>query len=342
MELGKNYYQILGLDKNATTETIKKKYRELAKKYHPDRNPDDKQAEEKFKAAAEAYEILTEKRDEYDHLSPHGKHYQPNRGGFGNFHFSSSGGDMGFEEFHTTDPREIWEIFRNRGRRREPSENLNIQYKIDVTLADIYQNKKFTIKYKRKEPCKVCGGSGFDHSKGEAKECPTCSGTGRLHGVLCSDCAGQGLIFNHQCEVCQGKKLVEKEVSFQLENIYNLQGSHQRIMQGYGHHSQKYPTIKVGNLILVINFIPDDRYEVTQHGLMYHLDLHYEDAIIGSHIEYKHLDNKNLKLKIPKGTKDGALIRLPDKGLLLNKQDRMPLVFRVNIIIDYNRVKNEK
>jgi len=342
MDPNKDYYKILDVTKDASEEDIKKAYRKLAVKYHPDKTKGDKELEEKFKEANEANTILNKNREQYDMMSPHGANYNPT-GGFG---FPGSGG---FNPFGGS-PQDIFDSFfgGNRGFRDQQGfrEDLDIQQQIDVTLADVYNNKTTEVDYQRYISCEDCDGTGFDKN-GHSEICEVCDGTGqdpKFKGtrmiVQCPQCQGIGKIFTDTCKTCNGDKVKIKQVKFNLDNIYKLTGSSKEYLSGYGHHSKYYPG-KVGNLVLLINYIPDEKYQPLKNGLIYQLDVHYEDAINGYKYEHKHLDNKKYKFTIPKETKNGEIIRIKNKGLLLTKKQRQPLLFKINIIIDYNRIKKE-
>ena len=329
-------YSILGINKNATDDEIKKAYKKLAIKYHPDKNQGDKEAEEKFKEVNEANQILTKTRDQYDTMSKHGSNYNPMMGGFG-----------GFGGFGGMNPNDLYNAFFGGGGRDQQGfrEQLDINKTIDITLSDIYINKPIDIDYERYIYCDDCKGSGFDPN-GQTTECDVCDGTGhdpRFKGTnmiaICQHCNGTGTINIDTCKTCHGEKTELKKVIFTLDNIYKLTGSSREFLSGYG-HSSKYYNGKIGSLILTINYTPTPNYFPQNNGLVYNLDVHYEDAIKGFKYEHVHLDNKKYKFKIPKNTKDGELIRIKDKGLLISKKDRLPLLFKINIIIDYDKINN--
>lgn len=170
-----------------------------------------------------------------------------------------------------------------------------------------------------------------------------CDGTGKqwiptAGYVKCKYCVGTGKIHTGTCKTCNGEKVVEKDEAFQLNNIYRLVNSDTKYIQGYGHHS-KYYRNKRGNLILNILVENNTDFERVRDGLQRILNLHFEDAINGKNFEFTHLDNKKYRLKIPPKTKDGDVLKMKNKGLLISRSHRQDLFFIINIIIDYSRLK---
>jgi len=333
MDLNKNYYDILGIDKNSDEQTIKKAFKKLAKEYHPDRNPNDKAKEEKFKKINEAHQILTEKRGSYDQQSPHGKDYNPSYGGFSGF------GDMGGFTFDENFINSVFGGFGYNPFNKTKQENLDIIVNSDLTLSDVYSNNPLSITYKRYVKCGNCKGTGFDFTSTQTK-CPSCHGSGLdNYGLLCQTCFGNGNVHSKKCSTCNGERLVIKNETFNLDNIYRIKQSSTQYLQHYGHYSKYYN--KVGDLKLNINYKHNEKYEFTTYGLLYTMDVHFQDAIDGNPITYIHLDNSTLAIKIPKGTKNGDLIKLKEKGMLINRHQRGDLIIKINIVIDYSRIKNE-
>jgi len=335
MDINKNYYEILGVDKKATEDDIKKIFRKKANETHPDKHGGD---DSDFKKINEAYQILgdKEKRSQYDVKSPNGNNYQP----MGDFHtfFSQhfGGGGNPFDFFGGNDPFDVF-------RRRKPDfyEELDTSVKINVTLEDIYNDKNVKVKFRRNVHCSDCNGSGFDKNS-ESYECDICDGTGKVWEnvvgeIKCKYCNGTGRIHSGICKKCNGNKLESRDEEFQLNNTHRLVNSETKYFQGYGHQS-KYFRNKRGNLILDIVVIDNNKFERKRDGLYYKLDLHYEDAINGMDFEFIHLDGKKYKIVIPPKTKNGDILNMKNKGLLINPQTRQNLYFVVNIIIDYSRV----
>jgi molecular chaperone DnaJ len=342
MDINKDYYTILGVDKNSEESEIKKAYRKKANETHPDKHGGD---DSEFKKINEAYQVLgnKDKKLEYDTKSPHGKSYNPSAG-FDSF-FNAFGGPSGGFNFHFGDAfGGGGDPFESFFRRRRPDfyEELDITLNVTIDLKDIYQNNDMSIKYKRNVTCKDCDGTGFDKSS-ESHSCEVCDGTGKqwiptAGYAKCKYCSGTGRIHTGTCKTCNGEKVKEKTEEFQLNNIYRLVNSETKYIQGYGHHSRYYRN-KKGNLILNIIVRNETPFERMRDGsLQRKIDLHYEDAINGKEFEFDHLDGKKYKLRIPPKTKDGEVLKMRNKGMLADKEIRQNLFFIINIIIDYSRI----
>lgn len=335
MDINKNYYDILGVSKKSSDSEIKKNFRKKAAETHPDKHGGD---DSEFKNINEAYQILgSDKKQQYDTQSPHGKDYDPNFG-FNSFFsggnpfggFNVNFGDSGFDPFEM--------FFR---RRKEFYEELDITLNVNVKLEDIYNNKDILVKYTRNVSCNICKGTGFD-PESESHSCDVCDGKGKIWEptrgyVNCKYCRGTGEIHTGTCKKCNGEKVIHKDEEFHLNNVYRITDSDTKYIRDYGHQSKHYLN-KKGNLILNINYIHNDKYLRKKEGLYYKLDIHFDDAINGVELLYNHLDSKEYKLKIPKGTRDGDKLKMSKMGLLINNQIRQDLFILINIIIDYNRL----
>lgn len=337
MDYKKDYYDILGVKKDASQEEIKKAFRKKASKYHPDINKD-KDSEKKFKEINEAYSVLTKEKNKYDNTRRYGNfnsfYKNNNFNGFGNF---ENFGNFGVWDVEF-DFGDIFNAFNNRyKKKRNYEENLDINYNIKLTLEDIYNNSDIKIVYNRKEICQHCQGTGQDIGSIFKHKCNYCINGKDEFGFPCQICGGLGKIYENECNYCKGNKLVNKKISFSLNNVYKITNDITKYLKGYGHYSQYYPN-KVGMLILNIRCDFDSSFEITTKGLIKKLNLHFQDAIDGEKYVFKNLNNKNLKIKIPKKTQDGDLIRIPNKGLLKDKNNRTDLLFKINIIIDYEKL----
>jgi len=338
--LKEDLYKILEVDKKSTNVEIKNNYRKLSKKYHPDKN---KNGGEKFKKISMAYSILSseDKKQKYDAQSPYGKDYNSNP-------FSAFGGGMGgfddiFQSFFggrpTSNP--FVEFFGRKNEYREFHENLDISVNVVITLKNVFEGKPIKVSYKRYQHCDVCKGTGFDPNS-ESYECDICQGTGKdRFGRKCEYCQGLGKIFSLPCGACNdGEKVVLKDTEFNLNNIHKIRESTTEYLRGYGHQS-RYFREKKGDLKLNIIYQHSLGYTIENEKLIYHLDLHYEDAINGIKYEYEHLDGSKMKVSIPKKTSDGDMVRLKGKGLLQNIKNRGDLYFKINIIVDYDRLQRK-
>jgi molecular chaperone DnaJ len=339
MDFNKNYYSTLGIDKNASQDQIKKAYRKLAKEHHPDatQNHDDS----KFKEINEAFSVVgnEEEKQKYDVQSPHGKNYQH---GFGNGFFRMNINGQDFNPFGGGSPFGFGDIddafFNNIFRRKEEFvENLDIHMGINITLKDIYNNVNIPIKFKHDIKCDVCNHTGFDPTS-DSYECDACDGKGSDGFTKCRFCGGTGKIHTGTCTKCNGNKVISKEEEFGFTNTYSIDKGFVKYMRGLGHQSRYY-TNKIGTLVINANYVPDNRYSKEGNNLIFPLNLHYQHAIDGIDFEYEHLDDKKYALKIPPKTKDGDLLRVNGKGLLINQQQRGDLIIRINVIIDYDLLK---
>jgi len=334
MDINKNYYDILGVDKSASESEIKKVFRKKANELHPDKHGGD---DTDFKIINDAYQIIGDKkkRAQYDKQSPHGNNYNP-MGGFSDFFHFGNGGGFSMNFGGGFDP---FEMFFNR--RSEFIENLDIRLNIKVSLKDVYNNKDISIKYEREVTCDTCNGTGFDPDS-DSDICEICDGKGKtwepsIGYVKCKYCRGTGRIHTDTCKKCNGEKVIPKKEEFHLNNVYRITESDEKYLSGYGNQSKHYQNRR-GNLILNIIYTHDDKYIRKPDGLYYKMDVHYEDAIKGNIIEYEHLDNKKYNLTIPPGTKDGDILKMPKMGMLFTNKDRQNLYFILNIIIDYNKL----
>lgn len=337
MDFNKNYYDILGVTKESSQDDIKKSYRKLAKQHHPDatQNHDDT----KFKEISEAFSVVgdNEERQKYDVNSPHGKNYQPGFGSF--FRMNINGQEFNpFGSFGFGDPFDD-SFFNNIFRRKEEFiENLDIHKRINITLKDVYNNKDIKIKFSHDVKCDVCNFTGFDPNS-TSYECDACDGKGTDGFTKCRFCQGTGKIHTGTCSKCNGNKVIQKDEEFSFTNSFAIDSSFKKYMKGLGHQSRHYAN-KVGTLIIDANYIHDDKYVRDGANLIYELDIHFQHAIDGHQYHYKHLDDKKYSLKIPPKTKNGDLLRVPGKGLLMNsKEKRGDLIVRINVIIDYDLLK---
>jgi len=325
MDLNKDYYSILGVSKDASEDEIKKKYRKLAKEYHPDSNQN--KDDSKFKELNEAYSIIGDnsERQKYDVHSPNGGNFQP---GFGNpfSHIFGGGGFGPFDSFF----RDIF------SRKEEFVENLDINININITLKDVYNNNNIPIRFKHDVKCNTCGFTGFDQES-ESFECETCDGKGSDGFTSCKYCSGKGRIHTGTCSKCNGEKVVSQDEEFGFSNSYMIDNNFIKYMRGLGHQSRYYAN-RVGTLNVQANYIHDNKYVRDGSNLIFPLNLHFQLAIDGFDFEYEHLDDKKYSLKIPAKTKDGDLLRITGKGLLIDGHKRGDLLIKINIIIDYNLI----
>ncbi len=322
----RDYYEILGVDKNADEGTIKKAYRKVAMQYHPDRNPGDKAAEDKFKEAAEAYEILSDanKKARYDRYGHAG--VENMGGGFSGGgmnmddifqHFGDIFGDGGspFESF-----------FGNQGGRSRTSsgqKGSNLRIKVSLTLEEIESGVTKKIKVKKQVACKTCNGSGAK-DRNSVSTCGTCHGSGYVRQVkntflgqmqttvVCPKCNGSGKSITAACGTCRGDGRTMDEELIEIEIPAGVQEGMQLSMRGKGNVGQAGGP--AGDLLINIEEKPHEQFSRDGMNVIYDLFLNFADASLGTNSEVPTLSG-NVKVKIPAGTQAGKIFRLKGKGL---------------------------
>jgi molecular chaperone DnaJ len=318
----RDYYEILGVSRNASADEIKKAYRQLAIKYHPDKNPGDKAAEEKFKEAAEAYEVLSDpdKKARYDRFGHQGMGGAGGRSGGMNMDdiFSQFGdifGDGGpFESFFGGGRS-------SGGRRQRVGSNLRI--KVKLTLQEIANGVEKKIKVSKQVNCNVCGGTGAK-DRTSIKTCGTCNGSGQIRRVTqtflgqmattttCPTCNGEGTVITATCYNCRGTGLMNGEEIISVNIPAGVSEGMQLSMSGKGNASGKGGV--PGDLIILIEEIEDPVLKRDGNNIIYDLYLNFADAALGTNVEVPTVDGK-AKLKIEPGTQAGKVLRLRGKGL---------------------------
>lgn len=351
----RDYYEVLGVDKNVTPEDLKKAYRKLALKYHPDRNPGDKEAEEKFKEAAEAYDVLSnpDKKARYDQFGHAGL---DGAGGFGGQGMSmddifSSFGSI-FGDFFGGGGFSFGGFGDARGHSggRATTRGSNLRIKVKLTLEEIDQGVEKKIKVNKYVPCKSCGGTGARNNSYET--CSHCHGTGvvtemrrSLFGQMqtqsvCPYCGGQGRIIKDKCPDCHGEGIVKAEDIIAIKIPAGVSDGMQLSMRGQGNAA---PNGGVpGDLIIQVEEIPHDVFERQENNLFYNAFIPFADAAMGGTVEIPTLHGK-VRVKIEQGTPSGKVIRLKGKGLPdLNGYSRGDMLVSINVWIPKSLTKEEK
>lgn len=346
----RDYYEVLGVSRNATKDDIKKAYRKQALKFHPDKNPGDKKSEESFKEAAEAYEVLSndEKRARYDRFGHAGMN-----GAGGGF----SGGGMTMEDIFSSFGDIFGDAFggfgafggsRRSGRRVNKGSNLRV--KVRLNLSEIVHGTEKKIKVTKYDTCTQCGGTGAADSH-SLSTCSTCHGSGhvtRLTNTLlgqmqttsvCPACGGEGKIITKKCPACYGEGIVQKEDIIKINIPAGVAKGMQMTVSGKGNAPRRGGVH--GDLLVVID--EEDHPELIREGndLIYNLFISVPDAILGTHVEVPTVEN-NVKIKIEPGTQPGKILRLRGKGLPeVNGYGRGDLLVNVNVWIPRNISKEE-
>ena len=327
----RDYYEVLGVEKNASAEDIKKAYRKKAIQYHPDKNPGDKEAEEKFKEAAEAYDVLSDpqKRARYDQFGHAGMSGQ---GGFSGGGFSmedifSQFGDIFGGAFGGGFGSAFGSAFggsSSRGSRRV-SRGSDIRIKVKLSLAEVVKGVEKTVKINKMVTCPDCHGRGAV-SEADIKTCDHCHGTGMVTKIAntilgqmqtsspCPYCGGAGKKITNPCRKCSGSGLVRnaEEITFKIPA--GVQEGMQLTIQGKGNAA---PNGGVnGNLLVVIEEEPPKEGGLQRDGndLVYTLNISIPDAILGCSVEIPYIDSK-LKIKVDPGTQPGKILKLRGKGI---------------------------
>jgi molecular chaperone DnaJ len=332
MSSKRDYYEILGVSKGASADEIKKAYRKVAMQYHPDRNPGNKDAEEKFKEAAEAYEVLsdTDKRSQYDRYG-HAGVSGNGRGGFG-----GGGGAHGmnmediFSQFGDIFGDDVFGNFFGGGQRRGGGgggrtrgvRGSNLRVRIKLNFEEIAKGASKTIKVKKYVSCNTCGGSGAK-DKSSVQTCSTCSGSGQVRRVqntflgqmqtvtTCPACGGEGTTIANKCTSCKGEGRVYGEENITIDIPAGVQEGMQLNVSGRGNIGERGGP--AGDLIVVIE--EEAHPQLHRDGLNVAFDLHisFPDAVFGTQVEVPTIDGR-AKIKIPAGTQSGKIFRLKGKG----------------------------
>lgn len=329
----RDYYEVLGVAKNATPDEIKKAYRKMAIKYHPDRNPDDKQAEEKFKEAAEAYDVLSnpDKRAKYDQFG-HAMGPQGFGGGGGGAQgFGGFGGGFSMEDIFSQFGDIFGDAFSGAGsygghgghQRRAVQKGADLRIKVKVTLKDIMNGVEKKLKIPRWVACDACRGTGAEGGTA-FHTCGTCHGTGRVTRVqqtfmgamqsqsVCPECNGEGKTIDKACSVCGGEGIVKKSEVVSFKIPAGVRDGMTLTMRGQG-NAARHGGVN-GDLLIVIEEEKDPNLIRDENDLIYNLMLDFPTAALGGSVEVPLVEGK-ARLKIPAGTQPGKVLRLRGKGL---------------------------
>mgnify|MGYP004569737403 FL=1 len=348
----RDYYEVLGVDKSASAEDIKKAYRQLAKKYHPDLNPGNKEAEEKFKEVNEAYEVLSDadKKARYDQFGHAGVDPSYGGGGYGGG-FSGGFGDMG-------DISDIFNSFfgggfssSGRSNPNAPRRGQDIQTNININFMDACFGKEVEVSINRMEKCPDCNGTGAAAGS-SAETCPDCHGTGQVKvtqhtpfGMIsqqkpCTRCGGKGKIINNPCPKCRGNgrytaaKKIKVSVPAGIDDGQTLQVS------GQGHAGiNGGPN---GALHVTVSVRPDPIFERDGYDIHTEVPITYTQAVLGDEITVPTIDGK-VKYTVPEGTQNGTIFRFKGKGVKkLNSSSRGDQYVHVYIEVPKNLSKKQK
>lgn len=351
----RDYYEVLGVEKNASKEDIKKNYRKIAMQYHPDRNPDNKEAEDKFKEATEAYEVLSddEKRAKYDRYGHSGLRGGQDFHGFSNIndifsHFSDIfGGSSIFDDFFGSSSGQR---ARGRGRQRgTPGSDLRVN--LQLTLEEIATGTTKKIKIKKHVKCSDCSGNGAE-SGSSLKTCNACNGTGEVRSVSrsvfgqfvniqpCANCNGEGQVVEKPCKKCRGDGRISEEVTIRINVPAGVSEGSYMTMRGEGNQGLRGG--QSGDIIVVFQELPHEYFVREGDDIIYDLLISFPDIVMGTEVEVPTLTGK-ARLKIEGGTQPGKLLRMREKGIQhLNSHGAGDQLVRVNILVPQKVNSKEK
>jgi len=354
----RDYYEILGVDKNASKDQFKAAYRKLAMKYHPDKNPDDNEAEEKFKEASEAYEILSDdtKKAQYDRYGHDGVRGAAAGGaGFSNVedifsHFGDifGGGGGGGSMFD--------DIFgggqRRGGRRRTSGERGgDIKIKLALTLEEVATGVSKTLKIKKNVVCDPCSGSGAKAGSG-METCSVCQGAGEVRQVsrsvfgqfvnvqVCHNCNGSGQIVKEKCSTCIGNGRVQSEESIKVDIPAGVEEGNYLPLSGKGHAGKRGGP--AGDLIIVMDIKEHDYLERDGNDVIYQHSISIPEACLGCNIEVPTLQGTEI-IEIPSGTQPGTEFKLSGKGIPnINSYGKGNQIVIINVYVPSRLNSDEK
>ena len=354
----RDYYEVLEVTKDSTVEEIKKAYRKKAIQYHPDKNPDDKEAEEKFKEAAEAYDVLSnpDKRARYDQFGHAGMSGAAGNGGpfgggmsmddifsmFGDIFGGHGGGFGGFSGFGG---------FGGGGQQQRRFRGSDLRVKVKLNLKEISTGAEKKFKLKKYVACDHCHGSGAEGNSG-ADTCPTCNGSGSvirnqqtILGTMqtrttCPTCSGEGKVIKNKCKVCGGDGIVHGEEVVSVKIPAGVAEGMQLSMSGKG-NAGKHNGVP-GDLLIQVQEEPHPELIRDDNDLIYNLLLSFPVAALGGTVEIPTIDSR-VKVKIDQGTQPGKVLRLRGKGLpSVNGYGIGDLLVNVSVYVPETLSKDEK
>ena len=321
----RDYYEVLGLDRNASEDEIKKAYRKQAMKYHPDRNPDNKEAEEKFKEASEAYEVLSDpnKRSRYERFGHEGL---GDVFGSGGFQWSDFTHAMDFEDI-------LGDLFgggifgeffgRGRARRGGPQKGSDLRVTLELSLEEIAKGVEKKIRLKKMKTCDACSGTGA--KRGSAlRTCPMCHGTGQIRQasrsifgqfvniVPCNRCHGEGKIIEERCPVCGGQGRMESVETIAVRIPAGVTSGNYITLRGQGNAGPRGGP--PGDVIVYIEEKEHESFERHENDILYTLPIGFSQAALGAEVEVPTLTGR-ARVKIPAGIQSGKMLRLRGKGI---------------------------
>ena len=337
----RDFYEILGVQKNASDDEIKKSYRKLAMKYHPDRNKDDKEAEKKFKETAAAYEILkdSEKKAAYDQ--------------YGHDAFRQGGGAQGFGDFAGGFSDIFEEFFGGGGfgsssRQRGPQSGNDLRYNMSISLQEAFNGKKSQIRIPSYEGCDLCSATGSADKSGPSR-CSTCGGQGKVRSTQgffsierpCPTCGGEGSSIKNPCLKCSGTGQTKKQKTISVTIPAGVETGTRIRISGEGEPGQRGAS--KGDLYIFVEVQKDKLFEREEDNIFCEIPISITTAILGGNVEVPTIDGKKARLSIPSGTQSETQFRLKSKGMSILRQSRRgDMYIEVNVEIPVNLNSKQK
>ena len=349
----RDYYDVLGVSKTASEDEIKKAYRKIAIKYHPDRNPGDKDAEEKFKEAAEAYDVLhdPQKRQQYDQFGFEGLQ----GGGFGGFGGASMNMDDIFSMFGDIFGGHGFGGFGGGGSRRpQQHRGSDLRLKVKLTLEEINQGVTKKFKVRKDIPCQHCHGTGAENGSG-TEQCPTCHGMGvvtrtkqSIFGMMqtqsvCPTCGGEGTVIKNKCSECGGEGIVKGEEVVEIKIPAGVAEGMVVNVPGKGNAGRRNGIN--GDIQVFIEEEKHSAFVRDGNDLIYNLLLDFPTAVLGDDVEIPTIEGSKLRVKIENGTQPGKTLRLRGKGLPALQgygSGRGDLVVNISVYVPKTLSRSEK
>ena len=341
----RDYYDILGVNKSSTKDEIKKAYRTTAFKYHPDKNPGNKPAEEKFKEASEAYGVLSDdkKKTNYDQL--------------GHAAFENGGGGQGFGGFDTSSFSDIFEDFfgdftegstQGSNRRSSGNRGNDLRYDLSISLEEAYKGLEKKINYTTYKKCNDCKGSGAEPGS-KPITCDYCEGKGKIRSnqgfftvqQTCHQCNGYGETIGKACSKCRGNGKVQSDENVSVKIPKGVDDGTRIRLSGKGEAGSK--SGGSGDLYLFISVQNHSLFKRSEENLFFELPITFADAALGTTLEVPCIDGSKVKVKIPEGTQYGKQLRLKDKGMpILRKSSYGDLYIRIIPEVPISLTKKQK
>ena len=362
----RDYYEVLGVNKNATDEELKKAFRKMAKKYHPDANPDNKkEAEIKFKEVNEAYETLSnpQKRKMYDQFGPDGpagfggSGFNGTNPGGGYYSYSTSGFD-GFGDFG--DLGDIFSSFfgggfggqRSRTNNNGPRKGADLKYSMDISFEESFLGVKKEINISRNETCTVCNGNGAKPGT-NIETCKICNGTGQVRQVqntilgqmqttrTCSNCNGSGKVIKEPCENCRGKGTVRKQAKIRVKIPAGIDNGQTVVLRGEGEPGSKGGP--KGDLYLNIGVKKHSIFTRNGNNIFCNIPITFTQATLGADIQVPMVDGSKVTYKIPDGTQPGSKFTIKNKGFKgVNSSYQGDFIFEVQVQVPKRLSKEQR